>query len=180
MTKATSFLSSLVIVLLGISCQNKPEQENPAYTLPYTQYVKSTNYVYVHGETSSKDSLKDDPYLEDNLNYILETDDWVLVNFCAYWCKDCRKYDPDFQAVSRMPEYKDIIFAYAEMDGTKGNENFRERFKLPGTPVTILFHKGEIVEINGEKGILFGQRGDKTKTDLTALLEKFFRPAEQN
>ena len=176
MTKATSFLSSLVIVLLGISCQNKPEQENPAYTLPYTQYVKSTNYVYVHGETGSKDSLKDDPYLEDNLNYILETDDWVLVNFCAYWCKDCRKFDPDFRAVSQMPEYKEIIFAYAEVDGTKGNENFRTRFALPGVPVTILFHRGEIPQEAGQKAILFGQRGDKNRSDLLSLLRAFYKP----
>lgn len=177
MTKMTTYLFGFAILIILTSCQKKSDQENAAYTLPYTQFLKSTNFVYVYGETSKRDSLGDDAYLEDNLNYILETNDWVLVNFCAYWCKDCRKYDPDFQEVSRRPEYKDIIFAYAEMDGTKGNENFRKRFKLPGTPVTILFHRGHIVEVNGETGILFGQRGDKTKQDLLSLLEKFYKPA---
>lgn len=151
--------------------------DNPAYSAPYKEYLKLDNFVDIHGETADSSSLGEDKYLEDNLDYVLQNNEWVMVNFSAYWCKDCRKFDPDYRAIAQMPEYKNIIFAYAEMDGTKGNENFRKRFKLPGTPVTILFHKGEIVEINGEKGILFGQRGDKTKADLTALLERFYRPA---
>ena len=96
--------------------------------------------------------------------------------FLPYWCKDCRKFDPDFRAVSEMPEYKEIIFAYAEVDGTKGNENFRTRFALPGVPVTILFHRGEIPQEAGQKAILFGQRGDKNRSDLLSLLRAFYKP----
>ena len=113
--------------------------------------------------------------MEDNLDYLLKKNEWVLVNFSAYWCKDCRKFAPDFKAVSQMPEYKDILFAYAEVDGTKGNENFRTRFNLPGVPVTILFRRGQIPQINGQPAILFGQRGDKSKSDLLALLKAFYK-----
>jgi len=179
MTTKVSFVCGLAIILVWFSCQKKSEQENPAYSVPYKDYLKLDNFVDIHGETADSSSLGEDKYLEDNLDYVLKNNEWVLVNFSAYWCKDCRKFDPDYRAIAQMPEYKNIIFAYAEVDGTKGNENFRQRFQLPGVPVTILFHKGEPVEIDGEKGILFGQRGDKTKQDLITLLGKFYKLGEQ-
>ncbi len=171
------YLCALVSLLTLVSCQKKSDQDNPAYTLPYKEYLKVGNFVYIHGETANPDSLGEDKYLEDNLNYVLQNNEWVTVNFSAYWCKDCRKIDPDYRSIAQMPKYKNIVFASAEIDGTKGNENFRQRFQLPGIPATILFHKGHIVEENGEKGILFGQRGDKTKKDLLFLLDKFYHPA---
>lgn len=176
MTKITRYLFGFAILILLTSCQKKSEQENPAYSTPYKEYLKLDNFVDIHGETADSSSLGEDKYLEDNLDYVLKNNEWVMINFSAYWCKDCRKFDPDYRAIAQMPEYKNIIFAYAEVDGTKGNENFRQRFQLPGVPVTILFHKGQMVEINGEKGILFGQRGDKAKKDLLVLLEKFYSP----
>ncbi len=174
-----SFLGALLILFLFISCQKKSETDNPAYNLPYKEYLKLDNFVDIHGETADSSSLGEDKYLEDNLDYVLQNNEWVLVNFSAYWCKDCRKFDPDYRAIAQLPEYKTIIFAYAEVDGSKGNENFRQRFQLPGVPVTILFHRGHVVEENGEKAILFGQRGDKTKADLMRLLERFYEPAAQ-
>ncbi len=177
MKKLKLFSGSFLILLLFISCQKKSGQDNPAYNVPYKEYLKLDNFVDIHGETADSNSLGEDKYLEDNLDYVLRNNEWVLVNFSAYWCKDCRKFDPDYREIAQMPKYKNVIFAYAEVDGTKGNENFRQKFQLPGVPVTILFHKNAVVEQNGEKGILFGQRGDKTKADLIALLEKFYTPA---
>lgn len=170
----------LLILLVFIYCQKKSSQDNPAYNLPYKEYLKLDNFVDIHGETADSSNLIEDKYLEDNLDYVLQNNEWVLVNFSAYWCKDCRKFDPDYREIAQIPKYKSIIFAYAEVDGTKGNEKFRQRFQLPGVPVTILFHRGQVVEENGEKGILFGQRGDKTKTDLMRLLERFYKPRERS
>lgn len=155
-------------------CQQKKAEEAYTSELGYRDYLKSSNFIYIHGETADSALLKDDKYIEDNLDYVLKNHPWVLVNFSAYWCKDCRKFEPDFRAVSLLPEYKDIMFAYAEVDGTKGNENFRTRFHLPGVPVTILFHSGQIPQSNGQPAILFGQRGDQTKSDLLALLKAFY------
>lgn len=180
MKKTTFYLCGLVILLFWFSCQKKSEPENPEFTVPYKEYLKLDNFVDIHGETADSNRLGEDKYLEDNLDYVLQNKEWVLVNFSAYWCKDCRKFDPDYREIAQMPKYKNIIFAYAEVDGTKGNENFRQRFQLPGVPVTILFHRGHVVEENGEKAILFGQRGDKTKTDLTRLLERFYEAEEQS
>jgi len=157
-----------------LSCQRRDETQDPTLQLGYRDYLKSSNFVYIHGESADSALLGDDEYMEDNLDYVLKQSGWVLVNFSAYWCKDCRKFDPDFKAVSQLPEYKNVVFAYAEVDGTKGNENFRTRFNLPGVPVAILFHRGEIPKMNGQPAILFGQRGDKSKSDLLALLQSFY------
>lgn len=168
----------LTICLTSIAlfhCRQKSAEQTPTYELGYRDYLKSSNFVYVHGESADLALLGDDKYIEDNLDFVLKNHPWVLVNFSAYWCKDCRKFDPEFKTVSRLPEYKGIMFAYAEVDGTKGNENFRTRFNLPGVPVTILFHSGQIPLLNGQPAILFGQRGDKTKSDLLALLKTFYR-----
>ena len=156
-------------------CQQKSAEQDPAPELGYRDYLQSSNSVYIHGETADSTLLGDDKYVEDNLDFVLKKHSWVLVNFSAYWCKDCRKFDPDFRAVSQLPEYKDIMFAYAEVDGTKGNEGFRTRFNLPGVPVTILFHNCQIPQLNGQPAILFGQRGDQTKSDLLALLKAFYQ-----
>lgn len=180
MKKIQLFYSGLLILFLVISCQKKSGRENPEYTLPYKEYLKLDNFVDIHGETADSSNLGEDKYLEDNLDYVLQNNEWVLVNFTAYWCKDCRKFDPDYRAIAQMPKYKNIMFAQAEVDGTKGNENFRQRFQLPGVPVTILLHRGHVAEENGEKAILFGQRGDKTKADLMRLLERFYKPGEQS
>ncbi len=156
-------------------CQQKKTEQTSPSELGYRDYLQSSNLVYIHGETADSALLKDDKYIEDNLDYVLKSHPWVLVNFSAYWCKDCRKFDPEFKAVSQLPEYKGIMFAYAEVDGTKGNENFRTRLNLPGVPVTILFHSGQIPQLNGQPAILFGQRGDKTESDLLALLKAFYQ-----
>jgi len=165
----------LLPVLGSFVCQKAGPPDDIKYELGYRDYVQSGNFVNIHGEMADTTNLGDDKYLEDNLDFVLGRNEWVVVNFSAYWCKDCRKFDPDYRAIAGMPEYKDVIFAQAEVDGTKGNENFRARFKLPGVPVTILFHKGEIPDLNGQPAILFGQRGDKTKGDLLALLNAFYK-----
>jgi thiol:disulfide interchange protein len=167
---------ALVFLLFLLSCENQPEPPDPATQLGYTDYLKSSNLVYIHGETAESALLGDDKYLEDNLDYVLQNNPWVVVNFSAYWCKDCRKFNPDFRAVSQMSEFKEIVFAYAEVDGTKGNENFRGRFNLPGVPVTILFRQAEVPQQNGQPAILFGQRGDQTKSDLISLIKTFYKP----
>ena len=171
----------LLVLTIGLSplalfhCQQKSAEQEPAPELGYRDYLQSSNFIYVHGESADSALLGDDKYIEDNLDFVLKKHPWVLVNFSAYWCKDCRKFDPDFRAVSQLPEYKDLIFAYAEVDGTRGNENFRTHFNLPGVPVTVLFHSGQIPQLNGQPAILFGQRGDQTKSDLLALLKAFYR-----
>lgn len=162
------------LAILTMSCQKNQASKDEG--LGYRDYLKSHNFVYIHGETADSTQLEEDKYLEDNLDYVLKENEWVLVNFSAYWCKDCRKFDPSYREVAQLPRYKDITFAYAEVDGTKGNEKFRTRFALPGVPVTILFHQGEIPQKEGQPAILFGQRGDKAKSDLLALLEYFYQP----
>lgn len=160
-------------LILTFGCVKKKTAEK-VYPKNYREILATSKVIEIHGETVDSAKLDGDKYLFDNLDYLLTKNHLVAVNFGAYWCKDCYKFDPYFREAATKPEYANVLFAHAECDGTRGNENFRSRFALPGVPVVILFENGQPVEKNGRRGILFGQHGDKTKADLENLLKTFF------
>jgi thiol-disulfide isomerase/thioredoxin len=160
-------------LVLASACARKRETER-AYPKNYREILASAEVIQIHGETADSTKLGTDKYLVDNLDYILANNKRVAVEFGAYWCKDCYKFDPYFREAAALPEYRDVKFAYAEVDGTRGNEGFRDRFALPGVPVVMLFEDGKPVEKNGQRAILFGDKGDKTRADLQNLLKTFF------
>lgn len=166
-------LALLGIWILTSACAKKQQTEK-VYPKNYHEILAASEVLEIHGETADSAKLEGDKYLVDNLDYILANNTRVAVNFGAYWCKDCYKFDPYFREAAARPEYGDVVFAYAEVDGTRGNENFRSRFALPGVPVVILFENGQPVEKNGRRGILLGENGDKTRSDLENLLKTFF------
>ena len=166
-------IAALGIFALGLACAKKQEAE-PVYPKNYREILAAADVIEIHGETADTAKLEGDRTVLDNLDYLLANNPRVAVNFGAYWCKDCYKFDPYFREAAVRPEYADVVFAYAEVDGTKGNENFRNRFALPGVPVVMLFENGRPVEKEGQRGILFGENGDKTKADLETLLKTFF------
>ncbi|MGH8003648.1 MAG: thioredoxin family protein [Limisphaerales bacterium] len=163
----------LGIWILAAACAKKQAAEK-VYPKNYREILAAADVIEIHGETADTAKLEGDRTVLDNLDYLLANNRLVAVNFGAYWCKDCYKFDPYFREAAVKPEYGEVVFAYAEVDGTRGNENFRDRFALPGVPVVILFDNGQPVEKNGQRGILFGENGDKTKTDLENLLKTFF------
>lgn len=165
-------ITTLAAILLLSACANHPAPEK-VYPKNYREIMAASKVIEIHGETADSTLKGDDRTIIDNLDFIIANNHRVAVLFSAYWCKDSYKFDPYFKEAAILPKFSDVIFAYAEVDGTKGNENFRKRFELPGVPVVILFEDGKVMEKNGEKGILFGQEGDKTKEDLLRLLEKF-------
>lgn len=166
----------LGILILASACAKKEAKEEAEKVYPknYREILAAADVIEIHGETADTTKLKDDRTVLDNLDYLLANNTRVAVNFGAYWCKDCYKFDPYFREAAARPEYGDVVFAHAEVDGTRGNENFRGRFALPGVPVVMLFENGQVVEKSGQKAILFGQNGDKTREDLENLLKTFF------
>lgn len=168
-----AFLPLLGVLVLSSACEKKQAAEN-VYPKNYREILAASPVIEIHGETADSARLDGDKYLFDNLDYLLAQNRRAVVNFGAYWCKDCYKFDPYFREVARLPQYRGVLFAHAECDGTRGNENFRSRFALPGVPVVMLFENGRVAEKNGQKGILFGQNGDKTKADLENLLKTFW------
>lgn len=166
----------LVALLLASACAKKEAKEpvEQVYPKNYREMLAASDVIEIHGETADTTKLEDDRTVLDNLDYLLANNTRVAVEFGAYWCKDCYKFDPYFKEMAAKSEYADVVFAYAEVDGTKGNENFRDRFALPGVPVVMLFENGQLIEKNGQKAILFGENGDKTKADLENLLKTFF------
>jgi len=148
-----------------------------AHAQSYLGVIDNSPIVEIRGETADTAKLGADKFVQDNLDYLIANNDWLIVNFSGYWCGDSRTYRPDYDSVAAMMQFKEIRWAYADVDGTVGNENFRKRFDLPGIPVTILFHRGAIVEDkDGNRAILDGHKGDKNIDDLLALLKQFYIP----
>jgi thiol:disulfide interchange protein len=145
----------------------------------YADSIKTASIIEIRGETADSAEARDqgDRYIDDNLDYLLFNNEWVIVNFCAYWCGDCNNFTPDFLKASKQNEYRDIRWAHADVDGVRGNENLRKRFSLPGTPTVILFHHGHPVLGDDESpDILDGHEGDKGYDDIIAYLRRHYRP----
>lgn len=146
-----------------------------AHAQKYLRKIATSPIIEIRGETADSAALGADRYIEDNLDYVLKTNEWVAVNFSAYWCPDSDDFRPAFDSAATMTRYSGIRWVLAEVDGTRGNENFRSRFQLPGVPVVILFHQGKILGDEGTgRSILDGHEGDKTLADLLAMLETFY------
>jgi hypothetical protein len=175
----TASLVTLVVSAAALS------YHGTAFAQHYRDIIKDARIVEVRGETADTTKLGNDRYVEDNIDYLLANNEWLAVNFSTYWCPDSRAFRPLYDSASAMPKYKGIRWAYADIDGTVGNETFRKRFGLPGIPVVILFHKGQPITIPPAAGvapadtarsILDGHEGDKTMADLLAMLDEFYRP----
>ena len=150
---------------------------SPAFAQRYRDIIKDARVVDVRGETADTTKLGNDRYVEDNIDYLLASNEWLAVNFSTYWCPDSRAFRPGYDSAAAMPKYKGIRWAYADIDGTVGNENFRKRFDLPGIPMVILFYKGQtVMAADSTRSILDGHEGDKTMADLLAMLDQFYRP----
>jgi thiol-disulfide isomerase/thioredoxin len=167
---ATTVASATVLFLTSCTGDSEPEQ---AFPQNYREILAMAEVIEIHGETADSTMLGDDKYVVDNLDYIIANNQRVAVLFSAYWCKDCYKFDPWFKEAAAYPEFDDIVFASAEVDGTRGNENLRKRFELPGVPVVILFENGQILQREGTGVSLYGEAGDKTLTDILNLLNRF-------
>jgi len=178
-------LSWIVSGLVVVAAMVLFLSSSPAFAQRYRDIIKDAHIVEVRGETADTTKLGNDRYVEDNIDYLLADNEWLAVNFSTYWCPDSRAFRPLYDSASAMPKYKGIRWAYADIDGTVGNENFRKRFGLPGIPMVLLFHKGQPITIPPTAGappadttrsILDGHEGDKTMADLLAMLDQFYRP----
>ena len=143
----------------------------------YLDSLRTAPIIEIRGESADTTVAKaaGDRYIDDNLDYLLANNEWLIVNFCAYWCGDCNVFQPDFIQASQLPEYKSIRWGTAEVDGVRGNEHLRRRFNLPGTPTVIVFHKGEVVrDVESIPQILDGSAGDKAYDDIIAFLKEHY------
>lgn len=171
MNKSAMVLSALIVLLLSFAA--------PSQAGWYTDSLKTAAVIEIRGESADTAEAKaaGDRYVDDNLDYLLANNEWLIVNFCAYWCGDCNVFQPDFSKVSQLPEYKSIKWAIADVDGVRGNEGLRKRFELPGTPTVMLFHHGHPV-LGDDEGpaILDGSAGDKSYDDIIGYLRTHYGP----
>ncbi|HUU45135.1 MAG TPA: protein disulfide isomerase family protein [Acidobacteriota bacterium] len=152
---------------------------SPAVAGWYTNSLADSVVVPIRGETADTAALGDDRYVEDNLDFLLSQHEWLIVNFSSYWCPDSDNFAPGYYETAHSDACPGLRWAYAEVDGTNGNENFRTRFELPGVPTVILFHNGVIAaDANGTPAILDGHEGDKTVDDLLIFVATFYQPTD--
>ncbi|HEX9750840.1 MAG TPA: thioredoxin domain-containing protein [candidate division Zixibacteria bacterium] len=151
----------------------------PATAQWYLRGLDDRPILEIRGETADTTALGTDRYVEDNLDHVLRRHEWVIVNFSAYWCPDSDRYNSHYARAAVQEEFAAIRWCCADVDGVRGNENFRERFALPGVPTTILFHNGMVASAaDNSTAVLDGHEGDKGYDDLIELLLRFYITSE--
>ncbi len=71
---------------------------------------------------------------------VVQSDEWVLVDFWAPWCGPCRMVSPILELISGE---RDMTIAKVNVDD---NPVVPGRFGVRGIPMLILFHDGAKVD----------------------------------
>lgn len=93
---------------------------------------------------------------------ILNTRDWVLVDFYADWCGPCKAMAPEFKKAAENWDEK-VTFLKVDVDR---NTNASAHFQIQSIPTLILFKKGQPV---------WKQPGALTYAQINQLLEQHLK-----
>lgn len=93
---------------------------------------------FIYNTTLSKSRVD---YLTE-LNKLPTTGKLVL-DFTAKWCGPCQKISPEYEKLSSLDEFKDILFYKVDVDKS---EELCEKFKIQCMPTFILLKDGEEVD----------------------------------
>jgi thioredoxin-like negative regulator of GroEL len=69
----------------------------------------------------------------------LDDDEWIVVCFCAHWCKSCREYRPQLKSLSKTR--KDVRFFWIDIEDHADMLGNLDIDKFP----TILIQRGDVV-----------------------------------
>ena len=70
----------------------------------------------------------------DNFDQIVQSNDFVIVDFWADWCGPCKNFSPVFEQASE--NYKDIVFAKVN---TENQMELASHFQIRSIPVLMVF-----------------------------------------
>lgn len=74
---------------------------------------------------------------------IISTSENAVIQMSASWCMTCAKMLPLFEEVSNNADYKNITFAYIELDD---EDDIVEKYFIRGVPVFLFFKNGEVID----------------------------------
>ena len=104
----------------------------------YTSYTTGSRVL------NTTFSSEDDVIIATDTNFeaILETFDFVLVDFYAPWCTHCRKLAPEYAKVAQIMKEKhgDVVIAKVNLEE---NKKLHARFKIKSLPTIMYFEKLE-------------------------------------
>lgn len=68
---------------------------------------------------------------------LLETHDYLFVDFYASWCSPCKKIAPEIDLLSEM--YPQVHFRKVDVEK---HQNLADQFNISSLPTFLLFEKG--------------------------------------
>lgn len=68
---------------------------------------------------------------------LLESHDYLFVDFHAQWCGPCRKIGPEIDTLSEM--YPQVYFKKVDIEK---HQNLADQYKISSLPTFLLFERG--------------------------------------
>jgi thioredoxin 1 len=69
-----------------------------------------------------------------------------VIKLSASWCGPCRVYAPTFEKVSKMEEFKNIIFSEIDVEE---NPEIAEKYKIRNVPCTLIITDTDTIRLAG-------------------------------
>jgi thioredoxin 1 len=77
-------------------------------------------------------------------DYVLESENPVVVDFWATWCAPCRLMTPILEEVSKV--YPDSV-GFAKLN-TQSNAQIARNLNIRSIPTLIIFYRGEVADVS--------------------------------
>ncbi len=94
----------------------------------------------------------------ETMNEVISTNDFVIVDFWAPWCKPCKNFAPVYEELSE--KYPNIVFAKVD---TEAEQQLTGEFQIRSIPTLMIFR---------EQVILFSQPGALQASQLEQVIDQ--------
>jgi thioredoxin 1 len=95
---------------------------------------------------------------KDNFNEVVDTNDFVLIDFWASWCGPCRQFAPVYEAAAASNE--DLVFAKVD---TEDQQELAAAFDIRSIPTLMIIR---------EQAVIFAQPGALPAAALEDLIKQ--------
>ncbi len=99
---------------------------------------------------------------KDNLQEVIENNDFVIIDFWAPWCGPCQSFGPVYEEISE--KYPDIVFGKVD---TQAEQELAGQFNIRSIPTLMIFR--EQIIIYSETGAMQGPAFEQLLKQATDL-----------